>query len=74
MAKAIGYQLSAIQPAGGFGTACILDCMVTGKIISSSGGGCNAISPEVFDLLRGDEEVRALIKRKVELLDSHPTA
>jgi len=48
--------------------------MVTGKMLSSSGGGSYAISPEVFDILQNDEEVRALIKRKVEFLDSHPTA
>lgn len=75
MAKVVGYTLNEIQPpSGGFVTACILDCMVTGKMLSSSGGGCDAISPEVFEVLREDPEVQALIKRKIELLDAHPTA
>ena len=75
MGKKIGYMLSSIRLTdGGLATAALMNCMVTGKMLSSSGGGSYAISPEVFDILQNDEEVRALIKRKVEFLDSHPTA
>lgn len=74
MRKIIGYRLEAIQPNGGFGTAAMLDCMVTGKNLSGSGGGSYAVSPEVFAVLKSDPEVQELIKRKVEALDAHPTA
>lgn len=75
MAKKIGYTLNPIRPSdGGFMTAALMTCMVTGKMLSSSGGGTYAIAPEVFDLLRDDAEVQELIKRKIDLLDAHPTA
>lgn len=69
MVKTVGYQLSAIRPSGGFGTACMLNCMVTGRNLSNSGGGCNTISPEVFEVLRNDAEVQELIKRKIAAMD-----
>lgn len=66
MAKIIGYQLSPVtNEAAGFATACIMEDMVTGKMISSSGGGAYAISKETFDLLTSDQEVRALIRSKL---------
>lgn len=33
-------------------TCCVLECMVSGKIIASSGGGRNVISAEVFEWLQ----------------------
>ena len=65
--KLIGYSLHPIskKAAGGFATACLLTDMVTGKTLSTSGGGAYAISPEVFELLDRDEDVRALILSKL---------
>jgi hypothetical protein len=73
MAKNIGYTLRAIRPSDGEGfmTAALMTCMVTDKIISSSGGGQNAICPEVFDLLENDEEVRDLIRRRVAAMTAN---
>lgn len=63
----IGYTLNPIRNSsdGGMVTAAIMTCMVTGKMLSSSGGGAYAICPEVFELLDHDEDVREMIKRKV---------
>ena len=74
MRKIIGYKLSPVEPSSGFGTAALLTCSVTGKMLSSSGGGSLAISPEVKQAITEDEEVQELIRRKIALLESNPTA
>lgn len=64
---AYAYRLEPIHPQTGMGfaTACVMDCMVTGKMLSGSGGGGHYISPEVYDLLLRDKEVQALIRQKL---------
>ena len=68
MAK--GYTLDKIQPAprNAIMTACVLSDFVTGKMISGMGGPGLAISEETFKILSEDEEVRQLIKQKVDAL------
>lgn len=75
MVKAIAYRLEPVQPSmGGMATACMMYCGVTGLALSGSGGGGNYISPEVWEVLQGDGEVRELIRQKVQGLGSHPVA
>lgn len=74
MRKIIGYKLSPVEPSSGFATAALLTCAVTGKTLSSSGGGGLAISPEVKTVITEDPEVQELIRQKIALLDSNPTA
>lgn len=69
------YSIQPVQTsAGGFGTACMMYDMITGKTLSSQGGGGNYISAETMAVLRDDVEVQELIKRKVEEAGRHPVA
>jgi hypothetical protein len=64
--KTIAYRLERVKPSkGGIATACVMDCMVTGKMLSGSGGGSEYLAPEVVDILRYDKEVQALIQQKI---------
>jgi len=64
MEKPIAYQVSPVARAeGGMGTACMMECMVTGAILSGSGGGGYFISPEVFELLTRDAKVQTFIRK-----------
>jgi len=64
--KIIGYSLSPIVPAmGQMMTAAVRTCFVSGRVISSMGGGSAALHPDVVDILQNDEEVRELIQRKM---------
>jgi len=67
MDKPYAYRLEAIHPRtdGGFATACVMSCMVSGKMLSGSGGGGSYISPEVYEILLRDKEVQALIRQKL---------
>jgi hypothetical protein len=66
---AYAYRIDPIWPRSsanmGFATAAVMDCMVSGKMLSGSGGGGDYISPEVYELLYRDKEVRALIRQKL---------
>lgn len=68
MAKGYTLQKMKPSPAGSIMTACIMSDFVTGEIISSMGGGSLAISEETFKILSEDDEVRQLIKQKVDAL------
>lgn len=62
----IGYHLTPVSASeGGISTACMMECMVTGAILSGSGGGGYFISPEVFDMLTCDVEVQNFIRQKI---------
>jgi hypothetical protein len=54
--KPIGYQLVPVYPAepGTIQTAALMECMVTGKMLDSSGGGMRVISPEVYAFLNSE--------------------
>lgn len=68
---------------GGFATAAILNCMVTGKQLDSMGGGGRAMSVEAvekLDMYRYDAKSRALVETEdmeailgyIETLDNVP--
>lgn len=52
----IGYSLVPVYRAepGTIQTAALMECMVTGKILDSSGGGMRVISPEVYAFLNSE--------------------
>jgi hypothetical protein len=74
--KPYAYRLERIVPKDGFfmATAALMTCAVTGKVLSTSGGGGEYISPEVRQVILKDQEVQELIKRKIAELDAHPIA
>lgn len=52
----IGYALVPVYRAdpGTIQTAALMECMVTGKMLDSSGGGMRVISPEVYAFLNSE--------------------
>lgn len=71
MEKPIAYQLSPVDKTeGSMGTACMMECVVTGAILSGSGGGGYFISPEVFELLTRDVKVQTFIRESLMMRES----
>lgn len=73
--KTLGYKLVPIKEerSGMVMTAALNTCFITGKVITSMGGGCGAsMVPEAYRVLVDDEEVQALIRQKIALLSSNP--
>lgn len=59
----IGYKLEPIyENAGGFATAAMLTSMISGEVISSSGGGSFCITPQEFKVLKENQGIKNLIK------------
>lgn len=73
--KIIGYKILPINAgddAGMIMTAALNCCFITGRIISSMGGGMSSsVVPEVMEVLKNDADVQALIRQRVELLKSN---
>lgn len=74
--KIIGYRIVPIKAgenAGMVMTAALNTCFVTGKLISSMGGGMSLnVAPEVVEVLKNDEAVQEFIRERIALLGSHP--
>lgn len=54
--RIIGYAIQPVYEAepGTMQTAALMECMVTGKMLDSSGGGMRVISPEVYAFLNSE--------------------
>lgn len=62
--KIIAYRLEPIYLATmpSMATACIMSSMISGTVISNSGGGGNYITPDEFEVLKTNNGIRNLIK------------
>jgi len=59
----IGYRISAVYPSsGGLATAAVMSSMISGEVISGSGGGGEFLTPKEFDALRSDPTTRTAIR------------
>lgn len=61
--KIIAYRLEPVyEPRSeSIGTAAVMTCMATGKMLSGSGGGGSFLAPEIVDVLRNDGTSKTII-------------
>lgn len=66
--KIIAYNLVPVEAGSGSMLSCMMQSMISGKTLASTGGGGNFISPEEFEVLK----TNALIKDQISSEANRP--
>lgn len=62
---AIGYRISPVyKSSGGIGTAAMMTSMISGKIISNTGGGGDFLTPEEFKAIKTNGQIKDMIREE----------
>jgi hypothetical protein len=68
----IAYRLVPVYAnnnANNIGTACMMECMYTGKTLATRGGGGEVLSPEIVAKLRKRETINPYLETGKQLVE-----